>query len=156
MDFRLKFTEGSQKLQNQNKNETACTLFITGCRPFRLLYSTCLSFEVHPKRSGSFTAPFNPSAPALQMPQWYTAAGRCPKQGTAAPWQCEPPWGPTPYILPDRCTHRPAFCCAPCKDAFGSYKVLPLVLRFLSASAQMSAPPPLVVIILLPLNDSTP
>ena len=51
MDFRLKFTEGSQKLQNQNKNETACTLFITGCRPFRLLYSTCLSFEVPPKEA---------------------------------------------------------------------------------------------------------
>ena len=51
MDFRLKFTEGSQKLQNQNKNETACTLFITGCRPFRLLYSTCLSFGVPPKKA---------------------------------------------------------------------------------------------------------
>ena len=26
IDLRLKFTEGSQKLQNQNKNETACAL----------------------------------------------------------------------------------------------------------------------------------
>lgn len=26
IDFRLKFTDASQKLQNQNKNETACAL----------------------------------------------------------------------------------------------------------------------------------
>lgn len=69
IDLRLKFTEGSQKLQNQSKNETACALFITGCRPFRLLYSTCLSFGVHPKRTGGFTAPVNPSAPASRMMQ---------------------------------------------------------------------------------------